>query len=55
MVEKDGCFVVKDNSGQAFGFYFFRLDPALSPQAGALVKNEARRMAENFTRLPDRD
>jgi hypothetical protein len=49
VVERDACFVVEDDNGQALGYFYFRLEF----QAGILLKDEAQHMALNFARLPE--
>jgi hypothetical protein len=35
------------------GWFYFRNDPLVAKTAGVLLKDEARRMAVNFARLPE--
>jgi hypothetical protein len=44
---------VQDASGQTVGWFYFRTDPLVAKTAGVLLKDEARRMAVNFARLPE--
>jgi hypothetical protein len=53
VVEKASCFVVEDASGQGLGWLYFRDEPLVARQARVLLKDEARRMAVNFARLPE--
>ena len=46
-------FWVQDASGQTVGWFYFRTDPVVAKTAGVLLKDEARRMAVNFARLPE--
>jgi hypothetical protein len=45
--------VVEDDSGQAVGWFYFRDEPLVAREARVLLKDEARRMAMNFGRLPE--
>jgi hypothetical protein len=44
---------VQDSSGQTVGWFYFRTDPLVAKTAGVPLKDEARRMAVNFARLPE--
>jgi hypothetical protein len=44
-----GCFVVKDSNGQALGYFHYEEEPG----SAMLTKDEARRIATNFARLPE--
>ena len=46
-------FWVQDASGQTVGWFYFRTDPLVANTAGVLLKDEFRRMAVNFARLPE--
>ena len=48
--ESDGYFIVKDANGQKLGYVYFD-----NPRAAAtpLTRDEARRTAANFAKLPD--
>jgi hypothetical protein len=52
VVEHAESFWVQDASGQTVGWFYFRTDPLVAKTAGVLLKDEARRMAVNFARLP---
>jgi hypothetical protein len=44
---------VQDATGQTVGWFYFRDNPETAHHAGVLERDEARRMAVNFARLPD--
>jgi hypothetical protein len=51
--EHDECFIVRDADGQALGYFYFdeeQQSPAIDRQ---LTRDDARRMAVNFAKLPD--
>jgi hypothetical protein len=50
--ERAESFWVQD-AGQTVGSFYFRADPLVARTAGVLLKDEARRMAVNFARLPE--
>jgi endo-1,4-beta-D-glucanase Y len=49
----DAYFVVTDASGQTLGYFYFEEDCGRRSAAKLLTKEEARRIAVNFARLPD--
>jgi endo-1,4-beta-D-glucanase Y len=51
--ELNDCFVVSDANGQALGYFYYEEEPERQSAAKPLSKDEARRIAVNFTRLPD--
>jgi hypothetical protein len=51
--ELDECFIVRDANGQALGYFYFdeeQQSPAIDRR---LTRDDARRMAVNFAKLPD--
>jgi hypothetical protein len=53
VIENPESFWVKDAGGQTVGWFYFRADPLVAKMAGVLTKDEARRMAVNFAKLPE--
>jgi hypothetical protein len=54
IVEEDAaCFIARDHNGQALAYVYFEEEPGRRAAAKLLARDEARRMAVNFAKLPD--
>jgi hypothetical protein len=51
--EQSACFVMQDHSGRALAYIYYQKEPGRGSAAKLLTKDEARRFADNFAKLPD--
>ena len=47
------AYVVKDNNGQNLAYIYYEEEPGRRSSAKLLTKDEARRIATNFAKLPE--
>jgi hypothetical protein len=47
------CFIIKDSDGQALAYVYYEEEPGRQAAAKQLSKDEARRIATKFVRLPE--
>ena len=51
--ETEACFIVMDSGGQKLAYIYFEDEPGRRSAAKLLSRDEARRIAVNFAKLPD--
>lgn len=53
ITDTGSCFRVSDSNGVALGYFYYSESEVVGTQAPKLTKDEARRLAVNFAKLPD--
>ncbi len=51
--ETSACFIARDSGGQALAYFYYEEESGRRSAAKLLTKDEARRLAVNFAKLPD--
>jgi hypothetical protein len=51
--ETPECFIARDSGGQALAYFYYEEESGRRSAASLLSKDEARRLAVNFAKLPD--
>ena len=53
-IEDNGaCFIIRDHDGQPLRYVYYVSEPGRRAAANLLTRDEARRIAINFAKLPD--
>ena len=52
--ETDACFIVRDHNEQALAYVYYEEESGRRSAAKLLTKDEARRIAVNIAKLPER-
>lgn len=51
VIERPECFIVEDATGKRLAYFYYVPEHQLSSDPHALLKEEAREMAEGFVRM----